>query len=92
MAANSFFLKTCISGHRLTNVELYVGFSESGFQSREGFRPGEVGLSYMFELATPVYGQWVRITRNPPVEELTLCEVEVEGVPYSAGNGTLDNV
>ncbi|KAH3897449.1 fucolectin-like [Dreissena polymorpha] len=75
-------------GKRLTNVELYVGFSERGFQSREGFRQGEVGLSHTFELATPVYGQWVRITRNPPFEELTLCEVEVEGVPYSAGSGS----
>ncbi|KAH3712456.1 hypothetical protein DPMN_072158 [Dreissena polymorpha] len=65
----------------LTNVELYVGFSESGF------KPGEVGVSYTFELATPVYGQWVRITLNPPVEWLTLCEMEVEGVPYSARNG-----
>ncbi|KAH3740832.1 hypothetical protein DPMN_047546 [Dreissena polymorpha] len=72
--------------YRLTNVELYVGFSERGFQSREGFRPGEVGLSHTFELATPVYGQWVRITRNPRNGSLVLCEVEVEGVPYSAGN------
>ncbi|KAH3740831.1 hypothetical protein DPMN_047545 [Dreissena polymorpha] len=72
--------------YRLTNVELYVGFSDRGFQSREGFRPGEVGLSHTFELATPVYGQWVRITRNPPNGRLVLCEMEVEGVPYSAGN------
>ncbi|KAH3786025.1 hypothetical protein DPMN_164124 [Dreissena polymorpha] len=71
-------------GLRLTNVELYVRFSERGFQLREGFRQVVVGLSHTFELATPVYGQWVRITRNPPVEYLTLCEVE--GVPYSAGN------
>ncbi|XP_052247867.1 fucolectin-4-like [Dreissena polymorpha] len=74
-------------GNRLTHIELYVGFSERGFQSREGFRPGEVGISHTFDLVTPVYGQWVRITRNPPVDVLTLCEVEVEGVPYSAGNG-----
>ncbi|KAH3748627.1 hypothetical protein DPMN_183073 [Dreissena polymorpha] len=66
--------------------------SVHGCQSRVGFRQGEVGSSYTFELATPVYRQWVRITRNPPVEHLTLCEVEVEGVPYSAGNGMLDNV
>ncbi|KAH3890455.1 hypothetical protein DPMN_014536 [Dreissena polymorpha] len=80
---------SCISDSRLHDVELYVGFSEGGFQSLEGFHPGQVGASYTFELATPVYGQWVRITRRPSNEPLTLCEVEVEGVPYSAANGKL---
>ncbi|XP_052233604.1 uncharacterized protein LOC127846418, partial [Dreissena polymorpha] len=73
--------------YRLTDVELYVGFSERGFQSREGFHPGQVDVSYTFELDTPVFGQWVRITRRTPLDVLTLCEVEVEGVPYAASNG-----
>ncbi|KAH3780813.1 hypothetical protein DPMN_158635 [Dreissena polymorpha] len=64
-----------ISGDRLRDVELYVGLSEAGFQSREGFHPGEIGVSCTFELATPVYGQWVRITRSTPNDVLTLCEV-----------------
>ncbi|KAH3879066.1 hypothetical protein DPMN_002967 [Dreissena polymorpha] len=76
-----------IPGVRLRDVELYVGLSEAGLQSREGFHPGEIGVSYTFELATPVYGEWVRITRSTPNDVLTLCEVEVEGAPYSAANG-----
>ncbi|KAH3738170.1 fucolectin-4-like [Dreissena polymorpha] len=81
------------AGNRLHDVELYVGLSERGFQSLEGFHHGQVGASYTFELATPVYGQWVRITRRNPLDkELTLCEVEVEGVPYSAANGVLYSV
>ncbi|XP_052267421.1 uncharacterized protein LOC127869130 [Dreissena polymorpha] len=77
-----------VTGDRLRDVELYVGLSEAGVQSREGFHPGEVGVSYTFELATPVYGQWVRITLSTPNDVLTLCEVKVEGAPYSAANGT----
>ncbi|KAH3882797.1 hypothetical protein DPMN_006742 [Dreissena polymorpha] len=72
---------------RSVNIVNRNDSKERGFQSLEGFRQGEVGLSYTFELAAPVYGQWVRITRNPPYENLTLCEVEVDGIPYSAVNG-----
>ncbi|KAH3831374.1 hypothetical protein DPMN_104639 [Dreissena polymorpha] len=72
----------------LRDVELYVGLSEAGFQSREGFHPGDIGVLYTFELATPVYEQWVRITRSTPNDVLTLCEDEKECVPYSAANGT----
>ncbi|XP_052280889.1 uncharacterized protein LOC127878404 [Dreissena polymorpha] len=81
------------SSEILHDVELYVGFSERGFQSLEGFHPGQVGAFYTFELSTPVYGQWVRITRkNPTNSPLTLCEVEVEGIPYSAANRVLYSV
>ncbi|KAH3752916.1 hypothetical protein DPMN_187542 [Dreissena polymorpha] len=75
------------NSYRLTDVELYVGFSERGFQSLEGFHSGEVGASYTFNLPAPVYGQWIRVTRSKPYESLMLCEVEVEGTPYSAENG-----
>ena len=78
---------SCISDSRLHDVELYVGFSEGGFQSLEGFHPGQVGASYTFDLAAPVYGQWIRVTRRNPYQALMLCEVEVEGTPYSADNG-----
>ncbi|KAH3878994.1 hypothetical protein DPMN_002895 [Dreissena polymorpha] len=37
---------------QVIDVDLYVGLSEAGFQSREGFHPGEIGVSYTFELAT----------------------------------------
>ncbi|KAH3873930.1 hypothetical protein DPMN_003234 [Dreissena polymorpha] len=67
------------------------GYRRPAFNLVNGFHPGEVGVSYTFELATPVYGQWVRITRSTPNDVLTLCEVDVEGVPNSAANGRLRN-
>ncbi|XP_052811183.1 fucolectin-like [Mya arenaria] len=64
---------------RLQNVEVYLGVEKDGPYSLVGFHEGAVGASYTFTLPSYSQARYVNITRNPPYQQLTLCEVEVEG-------------
>ncbi|WAR11245.1 FUCL7-like protein, partial [Mya arenaria] len=63
---------------RLRNVEVFIGLDKDGPYSLAGFHEGVVGASYTFTMPPNSQARYVNITRNPPYQRLTLCEVEVE--------------
>ena len=81
----AFFLSVLfITTDRLRNVQVYIGDSKASYRL-VAFNAGVVGSILKLSMSGTQKGHWLKVTRSPPYEELSLCEVQVWG-RSSGGN------
>jgi len=60
------------------NLVIYLGVDRISYR-KVAFKPGQPDPIQTFPMNQTQIGRWVKVTRSPPFQQLTLCEVMVMG-------------